>query len=62
MKLVALKDAYKVEALEKGLADIRNFRFDEISDVNTPGLITRIFLFKPQNAVRQIDPKRKYLH
>ncbi len=62
MKLVALKDAYKTEALEKGLADIRNFRFDDLSDINTPSLQSRIFLLKPPNYVRQIDPNRDHLH
>lgn len=62
MKLVALKDAYKVEALEKGLVDIKTFRFDNLSDINQPDLSTRILLFKPPDYVRQDDPDKDYLH
>lgn len=62
MKLVALKDAYKTEALEKGLSAIVTFRFDDLSDVNTSNLQTRILLFKPPDNVRLIDPNRDFLH
>lgn len=52
MKLVALKDAYKVQALTKGLSAIKTFRFDSLSDANEPNLEKRIFLMNPPNSVR----------
>lgn len=62
MKLVALKDAYKAEALSKGLTEVKTFRFDDLSDINEPDLTTRIMLLKPMDYVRQADPDKDYLH
>lgn len=60
MKLVALKDAFKAEADAND--NIITFRFDNLSDINTPSLEPLILLLKPPNYVRQIDPNKDYLH
>jgi len=62
MKLVALKDAYKVEALEKGLAAVKTFFFDDPSQMNEPDQQMRTMLLKPMDSVRQADPDRDYIH
>ena len=52
MKLVALKDAYKDQALTKGLSNVKTFIFDNLSEINNLDKPYRVLLFKPPNSIR----------
>ncbi len=58
MKLVALKDAYKTQALSSGLPNIKTFIFDNLSEINNLDKPYRVLLFKPPISVRLNETQR----